>query len=328
MVLSWRRLTILLLLTPLSLLAQARFDLPGPKIDIRVTRSGVMLPVASVPNLQPGDQVWLHPDFPASQSAHYLLIVAFLRGTTNPPPDNWFLRVETWDKKVRDEGVTVTVPDEAQQAILFLAPETGGDFSTLRSAVKGRPGVFVRASQDLAEAGFEQGRIEKYLAAMKQVPPGDPKALQEHSDLLARTLNLKPNPDCFKRPLDQQYNCLTQTGTQMLLDDGHAESVVTALSNGPSSDFIGLCRRHRRPRSPHERPAHREIPVHPGDRVSFHRHLRSKVDQRIARPATQLSALVQQSQVGHRHRPAVGAEVGSAAAAPGRSEPYIVPAQP
>jgi hypothetical protein len=238
MVLSWRRLTILLLLTPLSLLAQARFDLPGPKIDIRVTRSGVMLPVASVPNLQPGDQVWLHPDFPASQSAHYLLIVAFLRGTTNPPPDNWFLRVETWDKKVRDEGVTVTVPDEAQQAILFLAPETGGDFSTLRSAVKGRPGVFVRASQDLAEAGFEQGRIEKYLAAMKQVPPGDPKALQEHSDLLARTLNLKPNPDCFKRPLDQQYNCLTQTGTQMLLDDGHAESVVTALSNGPSSDFI------------------------------------------------------------------------------------------
>ena len=217
---------------------RGRFDLPGPKIDIRVTRAGILLPISSVPNLLPGDQVWLHPDFPASQSAHYLLIVAFLRGTTNPPPDNWFLRVETWDKKVREEGVTVTVPDEAQQAILFLAPETGGDFSTLRSAVKGRPGVFVRASQDLSEAGFEQGRIEKYLTAMKQVPPGDPKALEEHSNLLARTLALKPNPDCFKRPLDQQYNCLTLTGSQTLLDDGHAQSVAEALSNGPSSDFI------------------------------------------------------------------------------------------
>ncbi len=238
MVFLRRFVTVCLLLTGLSASGQARFDLPGPKIDIRVTRAGVMLPITSVPNLLPGDQVWLHPDLPPSQSVHYLLIAAFLRGTTNPPPDNWFIRIETWDKKVREEGVSVTVPEEAQQAILFLAPETGGDFSTLRSAVKGRPGIFVRASQDLAEAGFEQGRIERYLDAMKQVPPGDAKALQEHSDLLARTLSLKPNPDCFKRPLDQQYTCLTQTGSQTLLDDGHAQSIVAALSNGPGSDFI------------------------------------------------------------------------------------------
>ncbi len=32
---------------------------------------------------------------------------------------------------------------------MFLAPETGGDFKTLKSAVRGRPGAFVRASQDL-----------------------------------------------------------------------------------------------------------------------------------------------------------------------------------
>src|ERR1700678_1956967 len=193
--------TLALLLLACALLRAdgGRFDLTGPKIEVHVTRAGKTLPIASVPNLQPGDKVWLHPDLPPTQSVHYLLIAAFLRGTTNPPPDSWFLRIETWDKKVREEGVTITVPDEAQQALLFLAPETGGDFSTLRSAVKGRPGIFVRASQDLAEAGFEQGRIEKYLDAMKQVPPGDAKALQEHSDLLARTLNLKPNPDCYKR---------------------------------------------------------------------------------------------------------------------------------
>ena len=218
--------------------AQARFDLEGPKLDIRVTRGSVTLPIAAVPNLLPGDVLWLHPNFPATQSVHYLLIAAFLRGTTNPPPDDWFTRIDTWNKKVREEGVFITVPAEAQQAILFLAPETGGDFSTLRSAVKGTPGIFVRASQDLIEAGFEQARIEKYLSEIKKVPPGDPAALLEHSNLLARTLALKPNPDCFKRPVDQQYNCLTQSGTQTLLDDGHGQSVVAALSNGPGSDFI------------------------------------------------------------------------------------------
>ena len=70
--------------------------------------------------------------FPEDQSAHYLLIVAFLRGATNPPPENWFIKAETWSKQVREEGIVVTVPQDAQQALLFLAPETGGDFGSLR----------------------------------------------------------------------------------------------------------------------------------------------------------------------------------------------------
>ncbi|WP_242617663.1 hypothetical protein [Edaphobacter modestus] len=218
--------------------AAARFDLAGPRVDVRVTRGDKTLPIAAVPNLKPGDKLWLFADLPRTQSAHYLLVAAFLRGTTNPPPDKWFFKFETWNKKVREEGVTITVPDDAQQALLFLAPETGGDFATLRSAVQGRPGIFVRASQDLSEAGFEEARIEKYLDSIKQVPPGDPKALQEHSTLLARTLNLKPNQDCFSRPADQQYNCLTQTGTQTLLDDGHGQTVASLLTNGSASDFI------------------------------------------------------------------------------------------
>jgi hypothetical protein len=218
--------------------ASGRFDLTGPKLQIRVTRDGKVLPIAQVPNLKAGDKLWLFPDLPPTQSVHYLLVAVFLRGTTNPPPDSWFFKIETWNKKVREEGAYITVPDEAQQAILFLAPETGGDFSTLRSAVQGRPGIFVRASQDLAEAGFEQARIEKYLSSMKMAPPSDPKALQDHSNLLARTLNLKPNGDCFNRPVDQQFTCLTQTGTQTLLDDGHGQTVVSMLSSGPGSDFI------------------------------------------------------------------------------------------
>jgi hypothetical protein len=215
----------------------ARFDLIGPKIDVRVTRGDQTLPIASVPNLQPGDKLWIHPDLPPTQSVKYLLICVFLRGNTNPPPDNWFIRIETWDPKVRSEGTFVTVPTEAQQAVLFMAPETGGDFSTLRSAVRGKPAAFVRASQDLIEAGFEEARIEKYVASIRRVPPSDPAELQKHSDLLARTLALKPNSDCFKRPIDTQFTCLTQTGSQVVLDDGHGQTISEAL-NGPTSDLI------------------------------------------------------------------------------------------
>ena len=164
--------------------ADARFDLVGPRIDVRVTRAGQTLPIAAVPNLLPGDRLWIHPDLPPSQSVNYLLICVFLRGVTNPPPDAWFTRIETWNRKVREEGAFITVPADAQQALLFLAPETGGDFTTLRSAVQGRPGAFVRASQDLIEAGFEEARIEKYVASIRRVPPSDPAELQRQLRLV------------------------------------------------------------------------------------------------------------------------------------------------
>jgi hypothetical protein len=215
----------------------ARFDLVGPKIDVRVTRGTVTLPIAQVPNLQPGDRIWVKADLPPSQSNHLLLIVAFLRGTTNEPPDNWFTKIETWDKKTA-EGTTVIVPAEAEQAILFIAPETGGDFNTLRSAVKGKPGLFIRADSDLNEASFEQQRIERYLASMKTVPQNDQKAIQDRSAKLASTLALKPNADCFKQPVDQQVNCLTISSAPVLLEDGHGQTIAEAVSTGASSDFI------------------------------------------------------------------------------------------
>ncbi|MGO4517045.1 hypothetical protein AB4Y89_14715 [Terriglobus sp. 2YAB30_2] len=218
----------------------ARFDLTGPKVDIRVTRGSRTLPIAQVANLQPGDRLWLRPELPESQSVHLLLIAAFLRGTTNPPPDEWFTKIESWNKKVKEEGVFVTVPKDAQQALLFLAPETGGDFGTLKSAVRGRPGIFVRASQDLTELGFEQARIERYLAGMRQIPAtNDAKLLSDRSEALARTLALKPNSDCFNQPAEQQIVCLTQSGNQTLLDDGHGASIVTELANNGGADLAG-----------------------------------------------------------------------------------------
>jgi hypothetical protein len=215
----------------------ARFDLIGPKIDVRITRSGTSLPIAEVPSLQAGDKLWIKADLPRTQSNHLLIVVAFLRGTTNLPPDNWFTEIDTWDKKTI-EGTSVVVPEGAEQALMFVVPEVGGDFKTLRSAVKGRPGLFIRADADLNQASFEQQRIERYLAAMKSVQEDDPKAISERSAKLAATLALKPNADCFKQPVAQQVVCLTQSSAPVLLDDGHGAGIAEALSSGPSSDFI------------------------------------------------------------------------------------------
>jgi hypothetical protein len=217
----------------------AAFDLAGPQVEMTVNRAGKTLPIAEVPTLQAGDRLWIHPVLPEDQSVRYLLVVAFLRGTTNPPPDEWFTRAETWNKNVRAEGIVVTVPQDAQQALLFLAPTTGGDFDTLRSAVRSRPGLFVRASQDLNQASLDRTRSDKYLYEVKSTSNFDPKALHDRSVLLAKTLGIRLEEQCFDRPPEQQSTCLTQNTDQLVLDDGHSESMVAALTSGPSTDLMG-----------------------------------------------------------------------------------------
>jgi hypothetical protein len=217
----------------------APFDLTGPQVEVKVTRAGKPLPIDAVPNLQPDDAIWIHTEFDKDHGAHYVLVVAFLRGSTNPPPENWFTKAETWSKGVREEGIVVHVPKDAQQALLFLAPETTGDFNTLRSAVRGRPGIFVRASQDLNQASLYRSRLDKYLAIIRQTNDTDPKALKERSMSLARTLGIKVDPACFEKPVEQQEACLTQKTNDLVLNDGHSQSMIAALTSGPSSDLIG-----------------------------------------------------------------------------------------
>ncbi len=217
----------------------APFDLTGPKVEVQVTRAGKRLPIGAVPNLQPDDAIWIHTEFDKDHGAHYVLVVAFLRGSTNPPPENWFTKAETWNKDVRAEGIIVHVPKDAQQALLFLAPETSGDFNTLRSAVRSRPGIFVRASQDLNQASLYRSRLDKYLAIIRETNDTDPKALKARSTALARTLAMKVDPACFEKPVEQQESCLTQKTDELVLNDGHSQSMIAALTSGPSSDLIG-----------------------------------------------------------------------------------------
>jgi len=216
----------------------AAFDLIGPKVELRVQRAGVTVPIAEVPNLQAGDRVWVHADLPDSQSVRYLMVIVFLRGATNPPPDSWFTRVETWNKPVRDEGIFVTVPDEAEEALVFLAPETGGAFTTLRAAVRGKPGAFVRATQDLQQASLDRQRLEKYLEAVRETYNAEPDQAKLHTTMLARSLNMKLDQQCFDKPSAQQAPCLTQNTDQLVLDDAHSQTMVATLTSGTSSDLL------------------------------------------------------------------------------------------
>ena len=231
-------LSTLLIGAPSAWADSAAFDLIGPKVEVRVQRAGATLPIAEVPNLQPGDRLWVHPDLPDSQSVHYLMIVAFLRGATNPPPDAWFTRVDTWSRPVHEEGVFVIVPEEAEEALVFLAPDTGGAFSTLRSAVRGKPGAFVRAAQDLQQASLDRLRLEKYLDAVREVYTTDPEQLKSRTMLLARSLNIRLDSQCFDKPSAQQVPCLTQNTDNLVLDDAHSQTMVATLTSGAQSDLL------------------------------------------------------------------------------------------
>jgi len=215
----------------------APFDLKGPTLDVTVTRADNTLSIAQAPHLAAGDKLLLKADFPANQSEHYLMVVAFLRGPTNPPPKNWFFRCATWKSDCAAKGLTVTVPDGAQQALIFLAPETGGDFKTLTEAVRGRPGAFVRASQDLNQATLDRSRLERYLSAVRNLNAANPAVLKDTTPLLARSLGIRVDEKCLDRIPQLQAPCLMQGQETLILNDGHSTSIVEALTSGPASDL-------------------------------------------------------------------------------------------
>jgi hypothetical protein len=215
----------------------APFDLPGPTLQLKVTRGGVTLPAERVPNLAAGDRLWLKADLPKEQSEHYLMVAAFLRGATNPPPADWFVRCDTWVPKCAAAGLTLTVPKDAQQLLVFLAPETGGDFKTLMDAVRGRPGAFVRTSQDLNQATLDRSRLETYLAAIRKLADTDPARLKEVAPLLARSLAIKVDEKCLDKMATVQASCLTQGRETLILNDGHSASLAQALTTGPAGDL-------------------------------------------------------------------------------------------
>src|SRR3546814_5453006 len=87
-----------------------------------------------------------------------LLVAAFLRGATNPPPKDWFFKSKTWKKGGTE--LSLTVPAGARQIVLFLAPDDNSDYDAIVEAVRDRPGTFVRASQELNQARSDEHTSE------------------------------------------------------------------------------------------------------------------------------------------------------------------------
>jgi hypothetical protein len=217
--------------------APAPFDLAGPDLQVTVTHGTTTLPIAEVPNLSPGDRLWIKANLPPNQSVHYLMIAAFLSGSTNPPPPKWFNRCDTWSNPCARAGLEVAVPADAQQLLVFFAPETGGDFKTLVGTVRARPGAFVRTSQDLNQAALDRSRLERYLNSIHALDNSDPAKLAEAAPLLARSLAIKVDEKCLDRMPALQAPCLMQGRETLILNDGHSTSIVEALTSGPAADL-------------------------------------------------------------------------------------------
>ncbi len=165
------------------------------------------------------------------------MVATFLRGATNPPPVEWFYRCETWTNRCSKGGLTLTVPPGAQQLLVFLAPQTGGDFKTLINAVRGKPGAFVRTSQDLNQATLDRSRLEAYLTVVRSLGDTDPSLLKEAAPLLARSLAIKVDEKCLGKIGVLQASCLAQGRESLILDDGHGASIAQQLTSGPASDL-------------------------------------------------------------------------------------------
>src|SRR3546814_2145577 len=99
-------------------------DLSGTGLRVTVQRDGVTLPIDAVPTLEADDLLSIQADLPKDQGTKFLLLSAFLRGATNPPPEDWIRTVETWKRKDKDKTLWLQVPEGAKQLVLFFVPET------------------------------------------------------------------------------------------------------------------------------------------------------------------------------------------------------------
>ncbi|WP_235037765.1 MULTISPECIES: hypothetical protein [unclassified Novosphingobium] len=218
----------------------APFELTGPDLQIEVTRGEKTLPIAKVPSLAAGDKVVVRGAFSEDQGANFVLVSAFLRGATNPPPKDWIDIARTWKSKDKDKALTLTVPKGARQLVLLMVPETGGAEGALVDAVRGKPGEFVRASQDLNQASLDHSRLIAFMAAVRAQDDNGPEYLRTVAPTLANSLSIKLQADCLSKVIEQQASCLVQNRESLVLSDVHSSSIADTLTGTPTDLALQL----------------------------------------------------------------------------------------
>ncbi|GGA06939.1 MULTISPECIES: hypothetical protein [Sphingobium] len=218
----------------------APFELGGPGLRITVMRGKDVLPIAQVPSLAEGDRLSIGADLPEDQGARFLLLSTFLRGATNPPPKDWIKSAETWKKKAKDNSLSLTVPKGARQMTLFLVPDTGGAEGTIEDAVRGKPGEFIRATQELNQASLDRSRLDAFMAAIRAQENTHPEYLRSVAPALARSLSMKLNDECLSKVVELQANCLLENREQLVLADVHSSSIAETLTGAPTDLALQL----------------------------------------------------------------------------------------
>ncbi|VVT21773.1 conserved exported hypothetical protein [Sphingomonas aurantiaca] len=229
------------LLVPMAAQADpAPFDLTGPTLRVGVTHGTTTLPIAQVPKLATGDRVSVAADLPTGKKddgTRYLLVAAFLRGATEPPPKSWFFKAETW--KAQKNALALTVPEGARQLVVFLVPESGG-FDAVISAVRKQPGAFVRAVQDLDQASLDRARLDAFLDGIHALERTRPERIEAVSPLLSRSLAIKLKAECLDLAADLQASCLTQSRDSLVLADGQSSTLADTLVGAPTDLALQL----------------------------------------------------------------------------------------
>lgn len=229
------------LLVPMTAQADpAPFDLTGPTLRVGVTHGTTTLPIAQVPKLATGDRVSVAADLPTGKKddgTRYLLVAAFLRGATEPPPKSWFFKAETW--KAKKNALALTVPEGARQLVVFLVPESGG-FDAVISAVRKQPGAFVRAVQDLDQASLDRARLDAFLDGIHALERTRPERIEAVSPLLSRSLAIKLKAECLDLAADLQASCLTQSRDSLVLADGQNSTLADTLVGAPTDLALQL----------------------------------------------------------------------------------------
>lgn len=220
--------------------ADSRFELIGPDMKVIVTRNGQDLPLGSVPSLAEGDSLTISAALPGDQGAHLMVVSAFLRGATNPPPREWIGVARTWKDKATEHSLNLTVPKGARQMVVLIVPETNGAQGTLVDAVRGKPGEFVRASQDLNQASLDHARLMAFVGAVNGDNATHPEDLKRMAPTLARSLSIKLNEDCLSKVVDQQASCLVDDRDTLVLSDIHTNSLTDTLTGAPTTLALSL----------------------------------------------------------------------------------------
>ncbi|MGO4166688.1 hypothetical protein [Novosphingobium sp. YAF33] len=218
----------------------APFELSGPDLRIEVTRGQQTLPIAQVPSLAEGDKLSIRADLPGDQGQKFLLTSAFLRGSTNPPPKDWVTTASTWKSKDKDKALSLTVPKGARQAVLLMVADTGGAEGVLLDAVRGKPGEFVRASQDLNQASLDHSRLATFMAAIQAQDNTGPEYLRTVAPVLARSLSIKLNDECLSKVVEMQASCLLENREALVLNDVHSSSLADTLTGTPTDLALQL----------------------------------------------------------------------------------------